>query len=309
MGIGKAVQPIFAPMFAPEPAITEYHPTGGDGEKIQQEPALFGTESGITASTKKQVTTSSADLTTRPLEERGFSRSPSKPPVAITGAVAKAAELSEQKHTGYSPKSDSPKPEPEITVKKQSDGPAASKSRVSIPDENKENVYSLRTDTDAMSSPEIARSNAPEQPASSIKSPTKNDNDVFAFVSHFIQRNAQQSCADLLMEEPKILHDIAENGKQARETAVIERTVSTVSSSAGFRPKTVIHREQPVSRLDEDSVSTPDGMPAPPTVHVTIGRIEVRATPAPLQSLTKTKPSANAMSLDEYLGRRNGGGR
>ncbi len=45
-----------------------------------------------------------------------------------------------------------------------------------------------------------------------------------------------------------------------------------------------------------------------PTIHVTIGRIEVRATPAQIQSQPKPRPQ-DAMSLDEYLRRRNGGGR
>jgi hypothetical protein len=45
-----------------------------------------------------------------------------------------------------------------------------------------------------------------------------------------------------------------------------------------------------------------------PTIHVTIGRIEVRATPAPIQK--QSKPNAPvSMSLDEYLTKRNGGGR
>jgi hypothetical protein len=47
---------------------------------------------------------------------------------------------------------------------------------------------------------------------------------------------------------------------------------------------------------------------ATPTIHVTIGRIEVRATPAPVQN--KPKPKAqDPLSLDDYLRRRNGGGR
>jgi hypothetical protein len=45
-----------------------------------------------------------------------------------------------------------------------------------------------------------------------------------------------------------------------------------------------------------------------PTIHVTIGRIEVRATPAPIQNQPKSR-APDAMSLDEYLRRRNGDGR
>jgi len=45
-----------------------------------------------------------------------------------------------------------------------------------------------------------------------------------------------------------------------------------------------------------------------PTIHVTIGRIEVRATTAPIQKQPKPR-EPDALSLDYYLRRRNGGGR
>ncbi len=45
-----------------------------------------------------------------------------------------------------------------------------------------------------------------------------------------------------------------------------------------------------------------------PTINVTIGRIEVRAAAAPVPSQPKSR-SPNIMGLDEYLHKRNGGGR
>ena len=45
----------------------------------------------------------------------------------------------------------------------------------------------------------------------------------------------------------------------------------------------------------------------PPTIQVSIGRIEIKATPAPTQP-RKTPIKPPTMSLDEYLHRRNGGG-
>lgn len=45
-----------------------------------------------------------------------------------------------------------------------------------------------------------------------------------------------------------------------------------------------------------------------PTINVTIGRIEVRATPASVQKQPKSNVP-DTMNLDEYLRRRNGGGR
>lgn len=47
---------------------------------------------------------------------------------------------------------------------------------------------------------------------------------------------------------------------------------------------------------------------APPTVQVTIGRIEVRATPAPSTVATSKPTRAPVMSLEEYLRNRNRGG-
>jgi len=48
--------------------------------------------------------------------------------------------------------------------------------------------------------------------------------------------------------------------------------------------------------------------PAPPTIHVTIGRIEVRATqpPAPVR---RSAPTASTMSLEDYLRSRTRKGR
>jgi hypothetical protein len=52
--------------------------------------------------------------------------------------------------------------------------------------------------------------------------------------------------------------------------------------------------------------TTADAQQAPePVINVSIGRIEVRAVasaPAPQRS----RPAANRLSLDDYLGRRNG---
>jgi hypothetical protein len=47
-----------------------------------------------------------------------------------------------------------------------------------------------------------------------------------------------------------------------------------------------------------------------PTIHVTIGRVEVRAVPAqPVPSARQPKPTGPRLSLDEYLKLRTGGGK
>ena len=44
-----------------------------------------------------------------------------------------------------------------------------------------------------------------------------------------------------------------------------------------------------------------------PAIHVTIGRIEVRATPPTPAKVEKRQPQTAPVSLDEYLRQRNGG--
>jgi hypothetical protein len=91
--------------------------------------------------------------------------------------------------------------------------------------------------------------------------------------------------------------------KPAIERVEMEKSVATQ------------HPQQPIaplhSRLETAWGNKTDSMQkekSTPTIHVTIGRIEVRATPAPIQNKPKPRPP-DAMSLDEYLRRRNGGGR
>jgi len=65
-------------------------------------------------------------------------------------------------------------------------------------------------------------------------------------------------------------------------------------------------RSVPPSFRTTESMSTRT-LPAP-TIQVTIGRVEVRATAPPVSS-QKQRPTPKRMSLDEYLGKRNETGR
>jgi hypothetical protein len=57
------------------------------------------------------------------------------------------------------------------------------------------------------------------------------------------------------------------------------------------------------------AASQPTAAPSEPIIHVTIGRIEVRATPAPAPAARPKSAPTSATSLDEYLRQRNGGRR
>jgi hypothetical protein len=61
----------------------------------------------------------------------------------------------------------------------------------------------------------------------------------------------------------------------------------------------------PSSFRKTETMSTPSS--PGPTIHVAIGRIEVRATTPPALP-HKQRPIPKTMSLDEYLGKRGNGG-
>jgi hypothetical protein len=72
--------------------------------------------------------------------------------------------------------------------------------------------------------------------------------------------------------------------------------------------------QRPVERADVEAQRSPSeglGTTTAPIIHVTIGRIEVRAAPgapAPARRAAKAPPSA-PLSLSDYLKQRNEGGR
>ncbi|MFN8570366.1 MAG: hypothetical protein U0Z44_23120, partial [Kouleothrix sp.] len=61
------------------------------------------------------------------------------------------------------------------------------------------------------------------------------------------------------------------------------------------------------ARRAADTAGSALAVPPAPTVQVTIGRIEVRAAPAPAQATRRA--AAPLLSLDEYLRQRSGGAR
>lgn len=83
--------------------------------------------------------------------------------------------------------------------------------------------------------------------------------------------------------------DVLNRGtSQATETA----TARSAGRSVGAALQAASHGPTEVAQKSE------------PTIHVTIGRIEVRATPAPAEKPPRRKPSPPVMTLEEYLRRR-----
>src|SRR5262249_35929021 len=77
-----------------------------------------------------------------------------------------------------------------------------------------------------------------------------------------------------------------------------------------FRPQAIVVKPEARTAVSEEPFSEPQIIrpDLPPSVKITIGRVDVRAimpsTPTPL--VVAREPAAKALSLDEYLKRRNG---
>lgn len=73
-----------------------------------------------------------------------------------------------------------------------------------------------------------------------------------------------------------------------------------VSTLAVARPQVTSHVERRMQASDAYTRVAEETKPAP-TIQVTIGRIEVRATPAPTQHAKRSRSAPPVMTLDEYL--------
>ncbi len=105
------------------------------------------------------------------------------------------------------------------------------------------------------------------------------------------------------------------------QTILIERPAAPATSPSIVQPvvERVIDRREKIAPPDRSrdvrSASAPTTAnetlpepPAPPVIHVTIGRVEVRATPTPAAP-RRAAHSTPTLSLEDYLRSRNGGRR
>jgi hypothetical protein len=86
-----------------------------------------------------------------------------------------------------------------------------------------------------------------------------------------------------------------------RPSPVVDEPASNAERSIGNAVRPALNAPQfvlPAERREPAS---------PPTITVTIGRIDIRATPAPAQGSAQRSAQRGVMSLDEYLRRRNEG--
>jgi hypothetical protein len=81
----------------------------------------------------------------------------------------------------------------------------------------------------------------------------------------------------------------------------------TALSPRTVRPAPVVVEPRVEGRRHRAEPATP-APAAPPPVHVTIGRVEVRASTAAAEPVGRPRPRPQVMSLDEYLDQRSHGG-
>lgn len=91
----------------------------------------------------------------------------------------------------------------------------------------------------------------------------------------------------------------------AESTAIPGSTSTPPSSTAAIVVSTQVTPS--VKSVAQNFIEGSDTPQPLPTIQVTIGRIEVRATPPPAPSPAKSRPASPTMSLEEYLRQRGGG--
>ncbi|MGH2351765.1 MAG: hypothetical protein ACRDJN_09150 [Chloroflexota bacterium] len=91
-------------------------------------------------------------------------------------------------------------------------------------------------------------------------------------------------------------------------SALLAEPAGRAAGAAAARPGATAPRGYGGQLTGGSEASAAAAPPAAPTIHVTIGRIEVRAVApaAPPAPPTRAAPSRRALSLDEYLAQRNG---
>jgi hypothetical protein len=130
-----------------------------------------------------------------------------------------------------------------------------------------------------------------------------------------------QSIIETIIEREMIERRPAQPAQAREQQPSIERHTEQLSQaqeqqSSSDAPRVVVvqSRVMPIERRGEDRSSrgplslSAQAPPPAPTIHVTIGRVEVRAT-APAVPASKPRPAPQTTSLDDYLRQRSSGGK
>jgi len=113
---------------------------------------------------------------------------------------------------------------------------------------------------------------------------------------------AQDEESSLSRSESARARERERQREDADESHVSRQARRVRESSTTIEPRPARRREGQAAARDARGVRAE----APPTINVTIGRVEVRATQGPTPAPRRTETAAPRMSLDDYLRRRNG---
>jgi hypothetical protein len=137
---------------------------------------------------------------------------------------------------------------------------------------------------------------------------------------HRLNQTAQVKPETLLPEAPhrgstairRPINLLQEEARE-REAELVDRALSQQRERRTVEPRAALRRESQLSaegqrRPLEKAAGQAEAPALTPTINVTIGRIEVRATAPPTAAPRQQKRTAPTMSLEEYLRRRDRGG-
>lgn len=113
---------------------------------------------------------------------------------------------------------------------------------------------------------------------------------------------AQDEESSLLRSESARARERERQREDADESHASRQARRGRESSNTIEPRPARRRERQAAARDAQSVRAE----VPPTINVTIGRVEVRATQGPAPAPRRAETAAPRMSLDDYLRRRNG---
>jgi hypothetical protein len=115
---------------------------------------------------------------------------------------------------------------------------------------------------------------------------------------------AQEGPIDWVPSTQEVQDDITEPSSRSAKQEPVGASLVPASQRIVIEPPTAVHRRARA----EPRIEAPELAPAP-VAHVTIGRVEVRAMPAPPASLRHPAKAhgPRPMSLDDYLKQRGGG--
>lgn len=271
-----AVRPLVVPLFAPETGRATASPAGEPGGWIEESTAPF--PAGPTPLDRDRPT-GRRRLEHRPVAGIEEPAARSAPP-SLPTAVHRPAK-------GVTDSVEAPEPLASATGNRRRNGHAATSP-----------VASQRSGSIAPGAFEPSGSDVEERSLAG--------RDIFQQASRSVQRRTERQNSGLLVAGEEGSPRPAGEGTAAVET---ERTASSPARFDGMLSRRAPHRDQPLPRLGANGGSTQAGEAAPPTIRISIGRIDVRAiAPQPAPQKAAPPPSPK-VSLDDYLRKQSGGAR